>query len=65
MTNTRRIADRARPEYAAAHGTVWIDILPVFPRCCDTRTPGKPCNRCGRGPNDQPITQNRALASNA
>jgi hypothetical protein len=33
--------------------------------CCDSRTNGGYCTTCGRGPNDGPITPNRALASNA
>ena len=33
--------------------------------CCDSRIPGQACIRCGRGPDDGPITISRALASNA
>lgn len=47
------------------YGTISITIVPIIPRCCDTRQPGADCWTCGKGPNDQPISQNRALASNA
>lgn len=41
------------------------DSEPTHRTCCDTRPAGGYCTRCGRGPNDEFITPNRALASNA
>ena len=53
----RRKSDRARTAYAAIHA--------FTPQRCDTRAPGCQCFWCYQGPDDQPISANRALASNA
>lgn len=52
----RRLYDHARPGFAMERSV---------PLCCDLRQPGCECWACGKGPDDQPISANRALASNA
>lgn len=56
MRTFRRKIDHARPGFH--FGRTW-------PHCCDSRIPGQACLLCGAGPDDQPISVNRALASNA